>query len=224
MNVSQLLSRTSDYLGRPTQDRLSLGLILPFLLDSINFYGVDLQLSPENWLLTSYTFTPTSKEEAVVAPNFSVPVAVEIRDAASTSESDWQGINIANASDVQDMGRDGMKAVAFYGNPSMMRWSFDPAEDTQIECKIWYEPLATEPSALTHSPQIAQAFHSMITIRTALLCSPHLGMADAQQLMATLTAQLAQWESKWKVWVTLDRNAKPVQKRDFRGSRKRAGV
>ncbi len=219
MNVSELLSRTSDYLGRPTQDKLSLGKILPFLLDSINFYGVDLQLSDENWLLKSHTFTPSSKDHLVTVADFSVPVSVEIRDVESTIESDWQGILIANASDVQDMGRDGEKTVAFYGTPARMRWSFDPTE-VPVECKLWYEPLLEEPSALTSSPQISQAFHSMAAIRTALLCAPHLGLADPAQLTATLTTQLAQWEGKWKVWILLDRNAKPVQKRDFRGPRR----
>lgn len=220
-NVSELLSRIFDYLGRPTQDQLSLGKVLPFLLDSVQFYGVDLQLSNENFLLRSHTFTPTTKEHLVTADSFSVPVSVEIRDASSTNESDWQGIMIANATDVQDTAKDGIVAVAFYGTPPSMRWSFDPAEDIQIECKLWYEPLIEEPSTLAASPQISQAFHSMVAIRTALLCSPHLkgGEETANQLTATLTTQLAQWEGKWKLWVLLDRNARPIQRRDFRGSR-----
>jgi hypothetical protein len=221
MNVSELLSRTSDYLGRPTQDKLSLGIILPFLLDSINFYGVDLQLSSENWLLTNEVITPSAKEELVTLSNFSVPVAVEVRSTDSSDEADWKPIQIINASDVQDIGRDGDIAVAFYGTPPYMRWSFDPADSsTELEAKIWYEPRATEPSALTSSPQISQAFHSMITIRTALLCAPHIGLADATQLTSTLSTQLGQWEGKWKMFVNIDRNSRPVQKRDFRGARR----
>ncbi len=221
MNVSELLSRTSDYLGRPTQDKLSLGLILPFLLDSINFYGVDLQLSAENWLLTNIVFTPGSKEELVTAPNFSVPVAVEVRTTDSTNESDWKPVNIVNVTDVQDIGRDGDIAVSFYGNPTSMRWSYDPDDSSlELECKLWYEPLSTEPSSLATSPQISQAFHSMITIRTALLCAPHLNLPDPAQLIGTLTTQLGQWEGKWKMFNNMDRNAKPIQKRDYRGARR----
>jgi hypothetical protein len=219
--VSEILGNVYNYVNRPNQDKLSLGMVLPLLLDSINFYSVDLELSDENFLLQNQTFVPTAQIGLVTAPSFSAPVAIEVRDIDSTSEADWQGLNIANASDVQDMGRDGQKVVAFFGKPPQMRWSFDPTSDWLVEARLWYQPAVSLPSALSDSPQISQAFHAMIAIRTALLCVPHIGLPDASQLTATLMAQLAQWEAKWRTWNYIDRNAKPIQKRDFRGPRTR---
>jgi hypothetical protein len=222
-SLSSILSGVYDYLGRPTQDKLSLSLVLPFLLDCINFYTVDMQLSSENWLLKSATWTPASKEENIAnvasISDYSVPVAVEIRDAASTDEADWEGILIASVSDIQDISRDGTKAVAFFGNPPQLKWSINP-DDFEFEAKLWYEPMAAEPSALSESPNISQAFHAMLKLRTALLCLPHTGIANPEQLTTTLATQLAQWEKKWIQWVNIDRNAKQVIKRDFRGARK----
>ena len=224
MNVSQIIGGAFDYLGRPKQGELSLGLVLPMLLDSINFYMVDLQLSDENWLLQSSTFIPNAKtDQLVTAPGFSVPVAMEIRDVNSSSETDWQGINIANVTDVQNMGRDGQRAVAFYGTPPKIEWSFDPVEDWEIEARLWYEPVGTLPALLTDSPKISEAFHAMLKIKTALLCAPYMKLDNQEQLALTLTTQLGQWEQKWKVWVLLDRNSQPIQKRDFRGPRRSSG-
>ena len=138
--VSEILANVYNYVNRPDQDRLSLGLVLPFLLDSINFYSVDLEISDENWLLKSFSFTPTAQIEYVNAPGFSLPVSMEIRTTSSTSDTDWESINIANASDVQNMGRDGQRAVAFFGSPTQLRWSFDPVTDWEIEARLWYQP------------------------------------------------------------------------------------
>jgi hypothetical protein len=218
-SLSEILSGVYDYAGRPTQDKLSLGLVLPFLLDSINYYTVDLKLSDENWLVRSVTWTPDSKEELVNVADFLSPVAVEIRPGSSTDEADWEGILIANITDVQDIGREGRKAVAFFGTPAKIKWSINP-DDVEFEAKLWYQPTATEPSALSDSPVISQAFHAMLKLRTALLCLPHASIADPEQLTKTLAAQLTQWEAKWKQWVFSDRNAKPIVKRDFRGARR----
>ncbi len=221
-SLSSILSGSYDYLKRPTQDQLSLGLVLPLLLDAINFYLVDLQLSSENWLLDSYIWTPSNKEELVVAPGFSVPVAMEIRDSASTDEADWEGVLIANITDVQDIGREGRKAVAFFGDPPRLKWAMNP-DDIDFEAKLWFEPVAAEPSSLTDSPKMSQAFHSMLKLRTALLCLPLVSGTTPEAntaLTTTLAAQLGQWEVKWKNWVNVDRNARPVLKRDFRGARR----
>jgi hypothetical protein len=218
-SLSEILSGVYDYAGRPTQDKLSLGLVLPFLLDSINYYTVDLKLSDENWLVRSVTWTPDSKEELVNVADFLSPVAVEIRTGSSTDEADWEGILIANITDVQDIGREGRKAVAFFGTPAKIKWSINP-DDIEFEAKLWYQPTAAEPSALSDSPVISQAFHAMLKLRTALLCLPHASIANPEQLTTTLAAQLTQWEAKWKQWVFSDRNAKPIVKRDFRGARR----
>jgi hypothetical protein len=218
-SLSEILSGVYDYAGRPTQDKLSLGLVLPFLLDSISYYTVDLKLSDENWLVKSATWTPAEKEELLNINDFLAPVAVEIRSSSSSDEADWEGILIANITDVQDIGREGRKAASFFGNPTKIKWSINP-DDLEFEAKLWYQPTATEPTALTDSPVISQAFHAMLKLRTALLCLPHAGIADSEQLTRTLAAQLTQWEAKWKQWVFADRNAKPVIKRDFRGARR----
>lgn len=224
-SVSELLSRTYNYLGVPTQDKLSLGLALPLMLDSIDFYLIDLQISDENLLLRQFTFTPSRKDDDVVsAPGFSVPVLMEIRDVASTSDSAWRPILTANASDIQTMARDGVDAVAFYGQAfqSLMRWSFDPVNDREIEARLWYEPIAAGPSALTDSPKLSQAFTAMIALHCARACAPYCMEKDAAVALGTfLTAQLKEWEAKWKMWINVDRNQTPVQKADFRGRRRR---
>ncbi len=215
--VSELIAGTYDYLGRPTQDKVSIGLVLPFLLDAVDYYNVDLQLSSENWLLKNYQYTPSTKDELVVAPGFSVPVFVEIRDVDSTSEADWKSVIISNVTDVQSLGSDGTRAMAFYGSPARARLSIDP-EDSPVEVKLWYEPVGTLPSAIADSPRLSQAFHSMLKIRTALMCSAYL--PNSEQLSTSLLAQLAGWERKWKLWTTIDRNASVVIKRDYRGARR----
>lgn len=220
--VSELLSRTYNYLGVPLQDKLSLGLALPVLLDTIDYYLVDSQISDENWLLKSYTFTPSRKDDDIVtAPGFSVPVLMEIRDSGSSSDSDWRGILTANASDIQDGGT----AVAFYsqGSQAMMRWSFDPVDDWQVEARLWYEPVASQPASLADSPKLSQAFSAMISLRCAMSCAPYcMGYEEAEALVKLLIIQLQGWERKWNVWVNSDKSARVVQKRDWRGYRRSA--
>lgn len=222
--VSELLSRSYNYLGVPTQDKLSLGLALPLLLDSIDFFLIDLQISDENFLLKQYTFTPSRKDDDILtAPGFSVPVLMEVRDVSSTSDSDWRGILTANASDTQALAQDGVDSVAFYGQAfqTTMRWSFDPINDRQIEARLWYEPIASGPASLADSPKLSQAFAAMISLHCARACAPYCMDKDAATALgAFLTIQLREWESKWTRWVNVDRNQTVVQKRDFRGNRR----
>jgi hypothetical protein len=226
ISVSALLSGGYEYLGRPDQSKLNLGQALAFLLDSIDFYLVDLLISDENFLLKQYTFTPSRKDDDIVtAPGFSVPVLMEIRDASSTSESDWRGILTANASDIQDLAKDGTRAVAFYGSSqTMMRWTFDPVNDYQVQARLWYEPTASQPSSLSDSPKLSQAFSAMLKIRWARSAIPYCGFTqdEAKDLFAALTVGLNEWREKWNYFVNSDKNARPVQKRDFRGGRKYA--
>lgn len=226
--VSDLLGRCYNYLGVPTQDKLNLSLALPLLLDTIDFYLLDLQISNENHLLKSYTFTPSRKDDDIVtAPGFSVPVLMEIRDAGSTSESDWRGILTANASDIQDLCKDGTRAVAFYGQAfqTMMRWSFDPLVDWAVEARLWYEPVAPQPATLADSPKLSQAFAAMVALRTARSAIPYAGFTpeEGQALFGALTVSLGEWKEKWILWCYSDRNARVVVKRDFRGGRRRWG-
>lgn len=227
-SVSSLLSGGYEYLGRPDQSKLNLGQALAFLLDSIDFFLVDLLISDENWLLKSYSFTPSRKDDDIVtAPGFSKAVLMEVRDAGSTSESDWRAILTANASDVQTLGRDGTRAVAFYGQSfqTMMRWSFDPVNDWEVEARLWYEPVANQPSSLTDSPKLSQAFAAMLKLKWAWKAVPYCGFTpeEAVALRTALAQDLEEWRGKWNLWVYGDKNATVVQKRDFRGSRRRLG-
>lgn len=227
-SVSELLSGGYEYLGRPDQSKFNLGQALAFLLDTIDFYLTDLLISDENFLLKQFSFTPSRKDDDIVtAPGFAKPVLMEIRDAGSTSESDWRGILTANASDVQTLGRDGTRAVAFYGQAfqSMMRWSFDPVNDWQVEARLWYEPVANGPASLVDSPKLSQAFAAMIKIRWARSAIPYCGFTpdEAQNLFDALTVGLTEWRGKWNQWCYGDKNARVVQKRDFRGNRRRFG-
>lgn len=217
--ISELLAGTYSYLNRPEQGKLSLGQVLPILLDSIDFYTIDLSLSSENWLLKSHIFTPSEKDELVSAPGYSVPVSVEMRDINSTLESDWTFVNISNVTDIQNIGQDGDLSAAFYGTPARMVLSFDPQEDRQVEVKLWYEPLAQEPSALSDSPKLSKAFHTMLKLRTALACVPYCMESGSEGLQTALMAQLQGWEAKWHRFVNMDRNAGSITKRDFRGIR-----
>jgi len=225
-SISEILAGGYEYLGRPDQSKLNLGQALAFLLDSIDFYCVDLLISDENWLLQNFTFTPSSKDDDIVtAPGFAEPVLMEIRDAGSTSESDWRGILTANASDIQDMAKGGIHAVAFYGqsNQAKMRWSFDPVEDWEIEARLWYEPVASQPASLADSPKLSQAFAAMLKLKWAWKAVPYCSFApeEALALRTALAEDLAGWRVKWDLWVYGDKNARVVQKRDFRGNRRR---
>lgn len=222
--VSELLSGGYEYLGRVDQSRLNLGQALAFLLDSIDFYLVDLLISDENFLLKNFTFSPSSKDaDIVTAPGFSEPVLMEIRNAASTSDTDWRGILTANASDVQEMRSSGQDAVAFYNQSglTMMRWSFDPA-DRLMQARLWYEPIAQQPTTLTDSPKLSQAFAAMLKIRWARSAIPYCGFSpdESRELFGALTVGLNEWKQKWSVYVNSDKNAGTVQKRDFRGNRR----
>lgn len=224
-SVSELLSGGYEYLGRVDQEKLNLGQALAFLLDSIDFYLVDLLISDENHLLKSYTFQPSSKDDDIVtAPGFSKAVLMEIRDSGSTSDSDWRGILTANASDTQDMARSGEDCVAFYGQAfqTMMRWSFDPVNDRQIEARLWYEPTPNQPSSLADSPKLNQAFAAMIKIRWARTAIPYCGFTndEAKSLFGALTVGLDDWRRKWDLWAYGDKNARVAQRADFRGNRR----
>ncbi len=224
MTITDILSGVYDFLGRPTQEKLSLGLVLPHLLDAINFYSVDLDLTDNGWMLSKFDYIPSAKDEVFSAPNFSDQVSVEVRDVNSTSETDWMPIDIANVDDIQRINRDGGKACAFYGTaPTNIIFSFDPQQDWQIEARVWYKPNIPVPSQLSDSPKLAQAFHTMLKIRTALSCLPYAKLDGGEGIATNLIAQLQGWEKKWDMWVRRDRNAGPIQKRDFRGARRSSG-
>lgn len=227
-SVSELLSGGYGYLNRVDQSKLNLGQALALLLDTVDFFLVDLMISDENYLLKQYPFTPSSKDDDIVtAPGFSTPVLMEIRNASSTSDSDWRGILTANASDVQDMARGGVDCVAFYGQSfqTKMRWSFDPVNDRQIEARLWYEPIANQPISLADSPKLSQAFAAMIKIRWARSAIPYCGFdpEEAKALFGALTVGLGEWKQKWNIFVNADKNATVVQRRDYRGRRARVG-
>ena len=194
------------------------------LLDSIDLYVTDLQLARQNWLLQKVEFIPSDRDILVTAPNFDIPVRVEILTTTNptVTDDDYQDVRIVEHSELGNIRKDGELACAFYGiGPSTrLAFSFDPQS---MNVRLWYEPALDPPALLTDQPRLVKAFHTMLKYATAKLClplvkdiNPEFGAAQ----MKNITEQLARWERNWHLWRLSARDARLTHKTAFNHRRR----
>lgn len=191
-------------LGMPAQRILPLTVVVPRIHEALRFYNAGLELSTQNQTIkVSAPFVVTGIEMAVPASwAFGDAAIVEI--AADDAETDWDQVRIVNLDALEIFEQAGQQAVAFFGAPSRMRFSWDPSLETR-RIRISYDEVVADPQAIDATlVTLPDYYIGMVGARVALDCIPDLmdRAPDREKAldirMARLSVRLAEWEKKWE--------------------------
>jgi hypothetical protein len=198
-------------LGMPAQRILPLTVVSPRIHEALRYYNAGLELSTQNQTIkVSAPFSATAIEMAVPASwAFGEAAIVEI--AADDAETDWDQIQIVNLDALETYEQSGQRAVAFFGAPSRMRFSWDASLETR-RLRVSYDEVVADPQALDAAlGTLPDYYIGMVAARVSLDCIPDL-MDKAPEREAALgiraarlTVRLAEWEKKWD-WKVNDKH------------------
>lgn len=107
------------------------------------------QLSATGSLLTGSYFplTVTSRSFAVTEEGFSG--AVYAQRLVDPMNDNWNPVEIADISNMDELEDEGVYAIAFYGSPNWQaRVSWEPGLEQYNDIRIWHDPQAIEPTTM----------------------------------------------------------------------------
>lgn len=190
-------------LGMPAQRILPLTVVTPRIHEALRFYNAGLELSTRNQTIkVSEPFSATAIEMALPAAwLFAEAAIVEI--AANDIETDWNPIQIVNLDALGTFEQSGQRAIAFFGAPPRMRFSWDPSQDSR-RLRVSYDEIVSDPEAIDAALRTLPDYYiGMVAARVALDCIADL-MEKAPEREkaldvrgARLTVKLYEWEKKW---------------------------
>jgi len=210
--------------GLPPQKVLPLTIVVPAIHEALKFYWADLELSDRNFTLKPWIFLPTDQEMAVSpALAFGKPAIAEI--ATDSSETDWNSIDIVDFQDLELFEREGQRAVAFFGSPTRLRFSFDPTVTAQ-RVKVSYDEILLEPQAIDAQIAALPAYYiPMVGARAALDCMADVVERDPsreaaiQIREARLIKRLEEWDKKFENWCATPNQQGPTTRPAFNRGR-----
>jgi hypothetical protein len=197
--------------GMPSQRLLPLTVITPRIHEALRFYNAGLELSTHNQTIkVSAPFVATGIEMAVPTSwAFGDAALAEI--AADGAETDWNPIRIVNLDALETFEHSGERAIAFYGTPARMRFSWDPSLDPE-RIRISYDEVFSDPQAVdVQIDTLPDYYIGMVAARVSLNCIPDImDKAPEREGALTIRAQrltirLDEWEKKWE-WKTNDKH------------------
>lgn len=197
--------------GMPPQRILPLTVVTPRIHEALRFYNAGLELSTANATVkVSAPFLPTGVDMTVPTSwAFGDPAMVEI--AADGAETDWNPVRIVNLDALETFEQSGERAIAFYGAPAKMRFSWDPSLDPS-RVRITYDETISDPQAVDALLDTLPDYYiGMVAARVCLDCIPDM-MDKAPEREAALairadrhSTRLKEWEKKWE-WKTNDKH------------------
>ena len=105
----------------------------------------------------------------------------------------------------------GARAVAFFGTPARMRFSWNPSLDPR-RLRVSYDETQRDPNAIDQQLSTLPDYYiGMVAARVSLDCIPDLMDKTPEReksleiRAARLTTKLVEWEKKWE-WKTNDRH------------------
>lgn len=188
----------------PSQRELPLTIVYPEINKALRFYGAQAALSDQNLTLKIWgPFSPTDKDMAVsTALNFSDAGIVEI--LVDEANNIWDPVDIVNKADLAPYEHSGRPAVAFYGTPKRMCFSWDPVAD-QSRIRVSYDETVPDVATPQSAIFLPEYFAPMVGVRVARPCIAYILKVSPDKKesldlrLSLLTEEKSEWEAEWKI-------------------------
>lgn len=186
----------------PSQRVLPLLKVQSYTNQNLRLYHADLELSNQDLTVKPWTFLPTGKDMAVSASlSFGDVALAEI--AVDTAETDWQPIEVVDLDELEQFKQAGQFAIALYGTPRRMRFSWDPTLDPR-RVRINYDEIQPDPQFEGQVATIPSYYATMVACRNAVDCIADIlektpaNEAALMIRMARVSKRLEEFEARWQ--------------------------
>ena len=215
ITVNDLLSGIRNYLRFPPEMVLGDGTILDRLLDKLDFYTSELNLTDQNWLLEKFPLPVSANEGTytITPGDWGRPILCETVDDTDPQyirrevpivdfqdrDRFYSGPNTALQRPVQ--------CISFYQKGGAIRVDLTPIPSTSGAYQIWYEPSRIIPTALTSTPLRLECFANLVKVDTALSCLPDCNYDDTRysRIKEALDRDFSLYMNQFQIYKTQDR-------------------
>ena len=185
--------------GGPPDEPLPEGLpehtIYEVLVDVESSMLIDLNLSDQNRRVQSkpVPLSANAYDFAVNQSNLSLPAFAQLR---VNSTDTWQEpVDIVNLSSIDQAGKDGRLAVAFYGTPLRAQLSWIPTQGQTLT--LWLDRTIDSDGDLTDEPAIEDAYAVHLKLQAAAQCRELMKL----DVGTVLAMRIQKGEQQWKSYV-----------------------
>lgn len=168
------------------------------------------RLSEQNQYLRFLTLNSPAKESGIpsISDVNSIVMVELLTDSVSDVRCDVQIVDRLDLNLKEDQGR---YACARFGNPTRIRFSWNPSESSET-IYVGYEALPTDADQMSSIPSLPESFHDVLQFRSAALIKETvLGQACTPVFLDTMNRAERQWEK----WAMRDAEERPMQKPGF---------
>lgn len=227
-------------LGNPPKELLEIEDLARAVTQTMAMLQQHSTFSSQNLNLTSYTWEPSGRTEALGAvPDIALPAWVERKWNSNADESQdfWQDVRVCNLSELEtNRNRGDWNKCAFYidGGQMYIKFSYDPTDYTYRTHRLWYSAdvilaAAFEDTVLgSQTTGISQNFFPYVSalaeleliptimIRAAMNKDDNLKALGAalESRQTYLQGKVLVWNDRFKHWVSGERGSR-------RGGRRR---
>ncbi len=218
-----VISDVYKFGGNLSEEQLALPVVLLNIQTAYKKRVVDLQLSDLNHLLESFDLTPVSSERVyeITEPNVGEVVLIQY---SIDGVSFFGNVDSVNKSNLYLSQRDGILAVAFYGNPKLAEFSLTPPTAIQ-QFRFFYEPHEIPVPRLSSSVDLNNnAFLTLVALDAMLTSLEDATGVDEgwrNRKRDSLIMQIGEWERRWNKWIIKPSVEGVVQKRSYNQRRRR---
>lgn len=205
--LSEAAGILAEILMNPPRDVLDDQVATQLVMEASSFYKH--QIGAAGHLLSGGFFEvePPAQEFLVNVDGFNRPLYVQRR--LNTVDDRWERVTVVDIAALEDEADLGKLAVTFFGNPPMMRLSWDPSTLTPSSLRVWHDANSVEPTTLDQDLDVPlNILKYMIARRAVLLALPRLAMKvptiwtpDVVKAFAQTNAgSLMQYEEEFNLW------------------------
>lgn len=168
------------------------------------------RLGDQNQYLQFKKLSSPGREQivgSILDPNSICTVEIQ-SDQTSDSRID---IDIVSRTDLNIKEQNGQRAVARFGSPTRLRFSWDPSlsNDTVY---VGYEALPEDATDRTSIPNLPESFHDCLQYRSAALVRETLMGKECGQVFLDTMERV---EGQWSQWCKRDAEERPTVKPGF---------
>lgn len=168
------------------------------------------RLSEQNQYIRFLSLNAPSKEcsiPSIVDPNSIVTCEILVDSVTDT----WDDVQIVDRVDINAQESGGRRAVARFGRPTKLRFTWDPSLSSDT-LRIGYENLPVDASQPNDIPNLPEDFHDCLTYRSAaILTETILGKSPGPVFMD----MMGRIERQWSQWCGRDAEERPIQRPGF---------
>jgi len=211
MNLSEIASSALALCGNPRLDGGLEAQVYELLAMVLNSLYVDCKVGDQNIFVRPTSWSPTSNDVELAEQNVTPTSVSLIYDEANDCRTP---IRIVDLSEIDRYQLEEKLCVAFYGAPQRARFTWNPADDND-RLVLWYEPVQSNPTQKTSTPNIPADHHDLIALRLAALLRENV--LD-KPLTASHRYELGRAEEQWKIFCKGSKEQRPIQRSRFTDS------